>query len=443
MVKLMMLLLMLLLTFGGFVSHAQPATLETINAATIADLELGYVLPFAGYCHAFSADDRLIGNYDTTTGEMLFRIDSFAHDLDADANIGILQPEAVAALTPETRIDAEALSVVPERNLLLVQRLGAFELTSGLRLLDFYGFSSLSPDGSMLALPNVGIYDTRDWTLKFPLNSDAMVSFSPDKRLFAVAGNGVYSVENGERLFRISGAIPVFSPDSQWLVVERDGLYNVERGERILALENDPFVVPQFSSDSRWLADARGVYDVHTGEQQFEMDIWNSAAFSPDSQSVVGADGGYALPSGEPLFELSGASVNFNVDGSLIASVDNHIYDTATGEAVFTTLGLSTFSPAGNFLSVKADTYCLVYGLPDADYPYRSGLVMPYSGANVRVRPSASGSIVFSTREMLAVSAQTADGQWFKVFSPDGEGWVAAEAVEIIEMPDGVPVETP
>lgn len=415
---------------------------HTINAATIGDLELGFVVP-SEYCGTFSDDDRLMGTYDLTTGQRWFQINTFSHALSDSANVTVLEHETAAALAPETQINSEQLYVRPDQNLLIIQRLGAFELTSGLRRLDFYGFASLSPDGEWMAAPNLGVYDVHDWTLVQALDGDDMVRFSPDGTRYAVGRHGVYDVQTGRREFAISGVIPAFSPDGRWLVVVGDGLYDVETGERVIVLENTPFASPRFSPDSRWVAVAGAVFDLTTGEKQFDLDIWNAAAFSPDSQRVVGADGVYDVETGERLFELSGARVSFSADGSLVATTDGSIYNVATGEQVRALPGSVTLSPAGSFLSVDLSPYCALYGLPDAAYPYRSGLVEPYSGVNVRQRPSTSGAIVASTRETLAVSAQTADGQWLRVFRGDLTGWVAAEAVRILELPEGVPVETP
>ena len=414
---------------------------SAIGAATIDSLDLGYAVPLPGDCGAFSRDDRLLDSLDLASGQVYFKVNHYVHDSAPDANVTILRPDFVAQLAPESQIDADRLSVRPDRNLLLIQRLGAFDLRTGLRQVDFLGFAGLSPDGALLAVPNTGLYDVRDWTLKLPLSVNTKVEFSPDSRLFAVSGDGVFSAETGKRRFRISGSVPVFSPDGRWLAVERDGLYAIESGERSIEFGSAPFAAPRFSPDSHWLAAGGAVYDLTSGEKRFDMTIRNAATFSPDSRRVVGADGVYELESGQRLFELNGAAASWSSDSSLVASVDGQVVDAATGSPLMAAIGQPTFSPGGAWLSVDYMPYCLIYGLSSATYPYRSGLVDPNSGVNIRRRPTLLSDVLHSTGDFLAVSARTPDNRWFKVFYREFTGWVSADAVRVVEMPDAVPVE--
>lgn len=435
---------LMVLCSGLAVTLAQPDQPGIITSETIDDLELGFVT-WNHFCEDFSQDDRLLGSYDLQTGQPYFAINHYVHGDSAEPNVTILAPERVRAFAPESQIDGDGLSVRPAENLLIIQRLGAFELHSGRRLLDMYGWSSLSQDGSLLAIPGIGIYNSADGSLALPLSDDENVSIriSPNNQFYAVSGDGVYELATGERRFAIAGVLPEFSPDGRWLAAERDGVYDVQTGERLIALENAPFASPRFSPDSRWLADAGAIFDMATGEKLFDMDIWNEAVFSPDSRLVVGADGVYDVPSGERLFELSGARVSFSADGSLIAASDGRIHNVETGEVVRRMLDDPTFSPGGTLLSVNPDavTGCFIYGLSDHPFPYRSGLVQPNAGVNIRRSPFLSADVLRSTGDLLVVTARNDDGTWYKVLYDGTEGWVSAEAVSIVEMPDGVPVE--
>ena len=424
-------------------SYAQSEPPRTIGAETLGELELGFVV-WADFCDAFSADDRLLSNYDLVTGQQLYDVYNYANGTEPFSNVSITQPEVVADLSPESHISHEQLYVRPDSNLLVIQRLGVFELMTGRKEIDFYGYATLSDDGSFFAIAGDGLYRTADRSLVMPLSGDSpsSPSISPDNKFIAVDGEGLYEIASGERLFSLPDGLGVFSPDSHWLALTSGDVYDVQTGERLIRSDDDtPFSIPAFSDDGRWLAVADALYDTNTFEKAFDFVMRTHAVFSPDSQFVVGLLGIYAIPSGEQVFELRGTAANFSADGSLVATAGGNLYSAETGEVTRQMLGVPTFSPRGTLLSVWVSPYCLIYGLPEHSYPYRSGLVQPYSGANIRSTPSLSGAVLRSTSDLLVVTAQTADGSWLKVAYEDVVGWVSAEAVRIVEMPEGVPIE--
>jgi hypothetical protein len=58
----------------------------------------------------------------------------------------------------------------------------------------------------------------------------------------------------------------------------------------------------------------------------------------------------------------------------------------------------------------------------------------------VNVRRSPDGSVIGAARQSL-VFDQNADGSWFKVSFEDGFGRVAASVVDIIFLPEDLPIE--
>lgn len=138
-----------------------------------------------------------------------------------------------------------------------------------------------SPDSALVALFD-GVHDVPSGVLRFETHGTGGVSFSPDGTLLAVDNDGVYDVTTGERRFaiRYSG---VFSPDGKLLATAGDGVYDTATGERRFALQGD-FAAnsAMFSPDGTLLvAEDDGVYDVSTGERRF-VPVTGYPQFSPD-----------------------------------------------------------------------------------------------------------------------------------------------------------------
>jgi len=84
-----------------------------------------------------------------------------------------------------------------------------------------------------------------------------------------------------------------------------------------------------------------------------------------------------------------------------------------------------------------------IYGLRDNPWPYRNGNIFADHPVNVREFPSTDSRVVTTIEGSYAVFARTADNSWFKV-RPDGYVfWVSASVVDVISMPEEVPVENP
>jgi len=175
------------------------------------------------------------------------------------------------------------------------------------------------------------------YTLPFDIGDEnrLFVPFSDNALYFGVRDDGVYQTSTGERLFEISGR-PVFSPDNT-LVGTGDGLYRLPSGQQI-----------ETFSDGAWIE-----------------------AFSRDTSLVV------VVPDG--VFELIGGGKRFDIVddiGEMLFSVDSSllyasragqivsVYDTSTGEEVFTLQGfMLMLSPGERYLSINLEGSCHVYGI--------------------------------------------------------------------------------
>lgn len=404
-----------LFTGGIRANIPQPITADNVNL-----LQLGYALP--GGCGPFSPDSNLIavggkGVYDIDTAALIFE-------------------------HPNAR-----MNFTSDNHYLLVDRRALYNLNTGEQLLQFSSFAAFSPDNRFLLVENDGLYELE--TLKRHLPGIGFGAFSPDGRWLAVSGDAVYDLQTLEQHFAISGINPVFSPDSALLAVNNDAVYELPEGISRFHLDPDAiFGRLRFSPDSRLLGRGNdGVYDAQTGEHLYPVK-GEFVHFSPNSLLLV-IDGKaiYEARTGKTLFEIFGSFPNFNAASDVLVTGDkdlgDRLYNLSHGSSrLLATTGFPTFSPDSTLLSIRTDAYCLLYGLPDRAWPYRSGLVHAPGPVNIRHRPSLNSRVKHSVDDVLAVSARTADGQWFRVFYREYSGWVSAAAVNILAMPADVPLAT-
>jgi len=125
------------------------------------------------------------------------------------------------------------------------------------------------------------------------------------------------------------------------------------------------------------------------------------------------------------------------------------MYDTATGERlVAVSESMPLFSPDGELTaasSVALGTPCAVWSPADYPWLYRSGLIATDGSIPVYGAPSADAAVLVEGYQgELIVFARTVDDEWYKVMDDDmNAGWVSTEDIEVISMPEGVPVENP
>jgi WD40 repeat protein len=399
-------------------SSAANQQAATITSDNVSQLELGYVLP--GYCGSFSPDEQYIhtlnGIYDVSTGQR----SPLPHSMP--------------------------MQFSPDSKLIAVFGEGVYEIDSGKFRFPISVNGTFSPDSSAIAVELDGVYDVK--TGKLLLSSSGIGIFSPDSKLIAEAQDGVYVVATGERLFPITDW-GHFSPDGKYIAVAHDGVYEVETGQRLFATPGI-YGGPIFSPDGTSLVVAdEGVYEVPSGHRRFALSRVYYPVFSPDGKLIAASmDGIYDARTGERIFEIQNTStvLDFSSDGSLISIEDEGIYD-ATGKKLSSIFG--RFSPSNDFLTRTIrvgpvqEPACIIYSISGHHWPYRSGMVRAKDDSITLLSKSPDGEYSSTASGELPVFARTSDNKWFEVILTDHyQSWVSASDVEIISMPEGIPIET-
>ncbi|MCA9910981.1 MAG: hypothetical protein KC519_20140, partial [Anaerolineae bacterium] len=436
-----------------------------INAETFSQLELGYALPTG--CGPFSPDGNLMsvsgdGLYDLTSGRRRF---------------------------PTQDPDGFYASFSPDGRLMATIADGLYDTNTGEKLLGFSGHPGFfSPDGTFLAVNEEGLYDVASRALIFRITQFGLYPnpiFSPDGTLLAAARDGVYDLITMQKLYTTEGFNIAFSPDSLWLLTD-DGVYDAHTGELRVPITCNLCLATVSQSGTYLAIDGDGVYKLPEFARLFDLDPEYEAnnhppVFSPDETLLV-SDAVYRIPTGE---YVAAASVQgeFNTDGSRFAAYWDYLFNTDTWETIIPLERYAYFALGGDVLAVGWDAvynaatgekytsiasgytrfndpqtritvenhwisgrythettdFCLVYGLPGTDWPYRSGLVHVDDSVNLRSAPNPNSPIVTTTaRTDLPVFAVSPDGAWLKVAE---ETWVANWVVEVISLPPDLPVE--
>lgn len=176
-------------------------------------------------------------------------------------------------------------------------------------------------------------------------------ALSPNNEFFAVGGEGLYRLSNGQKVFDISGNYLNFSSDGQFLSVTNDGIYRVSDGQKILEAVGSPL----FSSDGTLVAvSGDGVYQLGDGQKLFE--IVGSPSFSPDGTLLaVGRDGVYEISSRLKLFDIRGTASRFRVNGTFLEVANDGLYRVSDGEKLIDSDNFVWVSPNGEFFAVTDD----------------------------------------------------------------------------------------
>ncbi len=442
------------------------------------------VMGFAplGGCGSFSPDGKLYigsdGIYDVATWQRLFRTSNFGAKFNSTGTLLAIPRDGVYDVATWQRRFAIQGSWTPifsqDSNLLVVPEDGIYNVTSGQRLFAlptgydpgyFAGWASFSPNNTLVVIPNDAVYETSTGRSQFKVSgnkSSPSASFSPDGTLLAVAKDGVYDVATGQRRFTIGGEwpAPAFSSDGRQVAVSSDGVYDTATGQRRLAIK-DFFA---FSSDKSLLAISNdGVYDAHTLQRHFLIGDGAPTFSADNSLLVVGRDAVYVVVSGERRFRISGYEGNFSPDNTLLAvSGNDGVYDISTGQRRLNTnhdsFGIH-FNPNATMLILEfsvfrpdqgSDPYCVIYGSSENQWPYRSGFVG--TKGTISILDTPRGTEIMKVQDSqsnsgLPVYGRTGNNDWFKVYVRDFTlnkfvyGWVSANDVDVISIPDEVPVE--
>jgi len=247
---------------------------------------------------------------------------------------------------------------------------------------------------------------------------------------------------------------PQFSPDGRYLVAW-DAVYEVATGETVFELVNGNYGQWRFSPDGSLLAvGAEAVYEVATGERLLTIEGF-STRFSVDGRLLAVDEVVYEVGTWEP-YEGTLAEGIPSPDGTMTVLWDEGLYDAANGQMIFavpagegqTHNRVGAFSPDQTLLIVNFWGTCLLYDSEGYPWSYRSGLVD--TQGEVLEFSAGDGMPVQDVTGLLVVMARSPDDPWLRVRYPDSfvyrlslEGWIAADEVAIVALPDGVPVETP
>lgn len=274
----------------------------------------------------------------------------------------------------------------------------------------------------------------------YPTAYDPWVEFSPDNTYIWVAGNGVYEIQTGERLFETEGTSALFSPDGGLIAVKDDGLYDLTTGIKRFAVSG-PL---EFSPDGLLLEVFDSLYDVRTGEK---LGFNFGVEYSYDGGLyAVSLKGVFESATGKLIMKTPNGSVQgFSRDERLVA-VDNGayshsgLYDTYTGMFQLEIPQYSSaFSPDGTKYVVSFNSnLCGVFTISE-DVP--RGVIFIAKGVNIRRSPSFDGRFIRSSKEneSVFVYARTPDSNWFCI---GDHQWVSASVARQIYIPEALPVET-
>lgn len=298
-------------------------------------------------------------------------------------------------------------------------------------------FGVFSNDSTLLAVGGHGVFDTATWQKRFDIPANSRVTFSPDGRWLLV-GADVYDPQTGEIVHSFPGSplYPNFSPDGT-MMADGDRIFDTTTWQELYYVSDPAY----FSPDSRYaVMRFRGVIDTSTGEPaapQTQFSDYSDFDISPDSKMIAfGSDEGTVqdMETGTILFGFEGNPPAFNPESLLLATISG-VYETQAGTLLYE----FPFGggPPDNFVEFNSDntilglrpsifggggSYCALYGIQGTPWPYRSGLA------------------VIKTKGINPVYATTPDRNWLRVRE---QQWVPAADVEIIYLPDGIPIETP
>lgn len=432
------MLFLSVLVFVAVLSFSAQPTPEVITPDNLNQLQPAYYLPGCD----FSPNGRFVWDhsriYDLESGSIVFS----------------------SAVNPEGTPPTAPFVFSPDGRFFAANADGVYDTASSENLFSIdSGSTAFSPDSQLAAVADDGVYDLQSGERLFGIGSDARgflgtdIAFSPDGRLLVVEGDAVYDVRQGQRLFEIGGS-GVFSPDSNWLYIRGGELFDTRTWDsRFIGADSGHSAV--FSQNSQLIAvSGVGVLDVVTGVNQFPFGP-NPAVFSPDDALLaVRLVGVYRVGEWDEVLSLTqpelrrGHSPFFSPDGDMFFAPADGVYETTNWERLLDYAAyfgemppFAALSPDGTRLALYDDTFCTIYSPADDTLQQRFGVVIPLGAINVRQRPSTSGAVLSSTAMTLAVTGQNADASWFRVDYAGQAGWVSASAVEIVFLPDDLPVE--
>lgn len=392
--------------------------------------------PFQGINPHFSPDGTLVavyndGVYEVATGKRRFSL-SLPDSRDLQSSLRI---------SDNIRYTKDFLLFSSDNQLLAVFEDGVYETASGRKLYSITRDATFSPD-SRLIDTNGGIRDARTGAMIAELEGGAQ--FSPDGSVVAIRGKGVYDTVNFIQLFPlrpvvwrdIGGMDPYspksiadngftdFSPDSKLLAVSGEGVFEIATREKLFNLRQAGFV--HFSPDGKLVSNETFVYDIVS--RTYLRGVFYPRAFSPDSNLIFAGDSKfYDLTTHQESERLYNEIVQFSPDGTLLAV-------NMQGPVCFLYGAEDSKWPFRSGLITVKEGPVFVRPEPNKD-EWDSYFQPPFITANDR----------------LTVLSQTPDHQWYRIIlenlgltdrTPDS-GWIMANETDSIFMPADLPIENP
>lgn len=288
----------------------------------------------------------------------------FSLPVQTQSSVGV-NITLVATIGTDPRFGGGCGSFSPDGSLISVTETGVFEVNTGnLRFAILGQLSPFSPDGQRL-VAGVNVHDTTTgqilWRISVGFPSYV---FSDDGSLLAVADAGVYSVNNGEKVYDLPLVNPLMFDSTGTLLLDWGAydspitLYDLATGQARQSFgNNERLVNSTFSPDGSLLfVGGLGFFDTTTGNRLFRA-TGHTATFSASGRYVfVGDDGLYSVPDLIQQFSSQGSYGSFNPDETFLFARDEGIIDFSTGEIIIPSSGFSAdFTPTNQYIALGGD----------------------------------------------------------------------------------------
>lgn len=328
------------------------------------------------------------GVYRVSDGKKLFSISRYQLTFSPDGALLVIIRDGVYQVS-----DGQKLFDIggypkfsPDGSLLAVSNDGLYQVSDGQKRFDImgdlYNPPVFSPDGTLLAVNEDGIYRVSDGEKLFDVEADIM-TFSPDGTLLVVKDRFIwmYRVNDGKKLFRIYGEYITFSPDGTLMAVSSDGVYRLEDNQRLFGIGGRHGM--SFSSNGALLGVNNDyVYRVSDGQKLFEIEKPYEVTFNPDGTVLgVNGDGVYRVSDGQKLLSDSYNNLSISASGRylqlgchlLVPDEDSRIL---SGQLLLESINLRSFpSLEGAIIEVvrDKDAFVTIFGVdPTGDWYYTS-----------------------------------------------------------------------
>lgn len=442
---------------------------QTITAENLSNLELGYAVP--GHClfGGISPDGEWLASdnvvYDVESGTELFLasgrvVFSPNRRWIAIENDGVYRYPSLDMILS---VSTDDLDFSPNSEFIFIAENGIYQLESVELVIPTSSETAIfSPDSQYVAIDNEGLFrlDTLENLMPdLELNFFAHGIFSPNSQLISLQGDGVYSLPSLEKQFTIPSTSDsygfIFSPNSRYFILDELGVFDLTSGEQIIS----SFILDAtFDRSSSRVYMSNGIYDLKTGEKTIDLNI-TTVALSPTERFILSEAGIFSAETGERIivpinsfgryffndeFFIGQGGVYYTDDWQPAISTTSYgLYPAINEQLNLITYSHSDYSRSRANLS-KSGSSCLLYGIEGNPWQYRSGVVFSDNDIDVYESSIETDTFVDKAGGEMIVYEISEDRKWFKILSDTMGvtfGWIRAQDVETIFMPEGIPIE--